>query len=113
MSRSIRLYLEDIMVSGNKILSYTQAMTYEDFIADQKTYDAVIMNLLIIGEAVKNIPAEIKEEYKDIEWHKIAGLRDILAHAYFSLDDEIIWDIIINKIHPLLESIQAIINTDN
>ncbi len=66
MSRSIRLYLEDIMVSGNKILSYTQAMTYEDFIADQRTYDAVIMNLLIMGEAVKNIPAEIKEKYKDI-----------------------------------------------
>ncbi|MDJ0729883.1 MAG: hypothetical protein QNJ33_07810 [Crocosphaera sp.] len=49
MSRSIRLYLEDIMISGNKILSYTQAMTYQDFIADQRTYDAVMMRLFGIS----------------------------------------------------------------
>ena len=106
MSRSIRLYLGDIIVSGNKVLRYTQDMNYQEFIADEKTYDAVMMNLLIIGEAVKNLPTEIKEDYPDIEWRKIAGLRDILAHAYFSLDDDILWDVVINKIYPLLESIK-------
>lgn len=112
MSRSIRLYLEDIQTSATKVLRYTQGMTLEQFIADERTYDAVIRNLEIIGEATKNIPDDIRTNYPDIEWRKIAGLRDILAHAYFSLENEIIWDIVQNKVFPLLEGIQQILEVE-
>lgn len=109
MSRSLRLYLEDILISGAKILRYTRGITLAEFVNDEKTYDAVIRNLQIIGEAVKNIPAGVRDRYPDIEWRKIAGLRDILAHAYFSLENEIIWDIIENKIPSLIERVERVL----
>ena len=112
MSRSIRLYLEDILTSGGKVKRYTQGMTFEDFPTDERTYDAVVRNLQIIGEAVKNIPQEIRLKYPECEWRKIAGLRDILAHAYFSLEDETLWDIVETKITPLLEVVQRIIEAE-
>jgi len=74
----------------------------------RKTYDAVIRNLQVIGEAVKNIPRETRDQYPHIEWRKIAGLRDILSHAYFSLEDETIWDIIEQKVPILLQQVKPI-----
>lgn len=87
-------------------------MTFADFQADDRTYDAVVRNLQIIGEAVKNIPPEMRLKYPEVEWRKIAGLRDILAHAYFSLEDETLWDIVETKITPLLEVVQRILEAE-
>ena len=101
MSRELRLYLTDILIAGEKVLRYTEGMNFENFVADDRTFDAVIRNLQIIGEAVKNIPDDVRELNPEIEWRKIAGLRDILAHAYFQIEDEIIWDVVQNKV-PLL-----------
>lgn len=112
MSRSIRLYLEDILTSCAKVKRYTQGMTFEDFQGDDRTYDAVVRNLQIIGEAVKNIPQEMRSKYPEIAWRKIAGLRDILPHAYFSLEYETLWDIVETKITPLLEVVQRIIEAE-
>ena len=109
MSRSLKLYLEDILKSGNKVLDFTANMTIEELVRDERTFDAVAHLLQIIGEATKNIPEEIRSQYPQVEWRKIAGLRDIIAHAYFSIDEEIIWDIIQNKLSILLEQIQNIL----
>ena len=68
MSRSLRLYLEDILTSGAKLIRYTQGMNFEEFIADERTFDAVVRNLQIIGEAVKNIPTPIRDRYTEVEW---------------------------------------------
>ncbi|MFM6159284.1 MAG: DUF86 domain-containing protein, partial [Sphaerospermopsis kisseleviana] len=109
MSRSLKLYCDDIVISCDKILRYTQGLDYDSFFADELRFDAVIRNLQVIGESVKQIPPEIREKYTQIEWRKIAGLRDILVHAYFSLTDEIIWDIIQTKIIPLKATVIIII----
>ena len=105
MSRNLDLYLHDILISISKIERYTANLTRESFAADERTFDAVAYNLQMIGEAVKNIPNELRDRYPQIEWRKIAGLRDILAHVYFSIDDEIIWDIVQTKLTELRECI--------
>lgn len=110
MSRNLRLYLSDILTSIGKIERYTAGMSYEQLIADELTFDAVVHNLQIIGEAVKNIPPEIRARYPQVEWRKISGLRDIIAHAYFTIDDQIVWDIIQNKLSDLHNNIEQIIS---
>ena len=105
MSRSIQLYLNDIVESCDKIRRYTQGLSFETFVADELTYDAVIRNLAVIGEAVKNLSEEIQANHPEVEWRKIAALRNILVHAYFTIEDEIIWDVICNKVTALQAAI--------
>jgi uncharacterized protein with HEPN domain len=76
-------------------------MDLEKFASDQKTIDAVVRNLEIIGEAAKNLSCEMKTLLPDIEWRKIIGFRNILAHEYFGISKPILWDIIQNKLVPL------------
>lgn len=100
--RNYKLYLDDILEATERIERYSKGFTLEKMKKDSLVVDGVVRNLEIIGEAAKNIPANIKEKYPDIEWKKIAGLRDILAHEYFGVDLEVLWDIIEHKI-PIFE----------
>lgn len=98
MQRGYKVYMDDIIVSIKNIEEYTKGMSYKEFAANKLVCDAVIRNLEIVGEAVKNISSEIKAINKDIEWRKIAGLRDMLAHEYFGVDLKIVWDVVTNKL---------------
>jgi uncharacterized protein with HEPN domain len=112
MSRDLRLYLTDILSSIQKIQDYTAGMNYDDLIEDNKTFDAVVHNLQIIGEAAKQIPDEIRRKYPETAWRKIAGLRDIIAHAYFMVNPKIVWDIIATKIEPLYKTVELILERE-
>jgi uncharacterized protein with HEPN domain len=107
-----RVYLEDILSSISKIQSYIGDSSYDEFIKDEMKLDAVVRNLEIIGEASRHIPAEIKGNYSDIEWRKIGAFRNILAHEYFGIDYEILWDIITSKLNSLHFGIQSILNKE-
>ena len=98
MPHDSSVYLDDILASAAKIRSYVGAMARDEFAQDGKTVDAVVRNLEIIGEAVKRVPEALGAKGPDIEWQKIAGLRDILIHAYSRVDLDIIWDVVTNKL---------------
>jgi uncharacterized protein with HEPN domain len=112
MSRDLRLYLTDILSSIQKIQDYTAGMNYDDLIEDNKTFDAVVHNLQIIGEATKQIPDEIRRKYPETAWRKIGGLRDIIAHAYFMVNPKIVWDIIATKIEPLYKTVELVLERE-
>lgn len=113
MSRDVRLYLDDIRESCEKIARYSQGLDFEEFASDEKTFDAIARNLEIIGEAAKHISPEMRQRYASVEWNKIAGLRDVVAHEYFGLDEDILWDIVQNRIPRLLEQIRQILATED
>ena len=97
-----KLRVEDIIICTERINIYVDNMNYEDFTSDQKTIDAVVRNLEIIGEASKNIPTEIIRKFDNINWEGIIGLRNRIAHVYFGLDLKIIWRITQDEV-PILQ----------
>jgi uncharacterized protein with HEPN domain len=110
-SREVKLYLLDIKKACDRITLYTKDITLNAFIKDEMRTDAVIRNIEMIGEAVKQLPDIITKKYPNIEWKKIAGLRDILIHHYFGINENIIWDVVKNKIPKLDKIIEEILKT--
>lgn len=109
MSREAILYLRDIVDSARKVLRYTQGLSKDEFLADERTYDAVLRNLGIIGEAVARVPKEVRDGHPEIEWRRIAGFRNIVVHQYFGVDDDVLWSIVTGEVGPLLERAEAIL----
>lgn len=109
MPRNSFLYIDDMLTASEKIIKFTEGLAKDDFFVDVKTYDAVIRNLEIIGEAAKKIPPKFREKHDNVEWKKIAGLRDILIHEYFGIDSEIVWDVVQNKIPELIKILKRIL----
>jgi len=92
-NRETELLITDIIESSDKIFQYTAGMTFEKFMDDDKTLDAVIRNFEIIGEAANRLPDEFKDLHSDIDWFKIRGFRNRIVHHYFGVDYEILWQI--------------------
>ncbi|MCC7117164.1 MAG: DUF86 domain-containing protein [Anaerolineales bacterium] len=113
MSRDESLYLADLQEACEKILRFTKGLTYKDFVNDDLHFDAVLRNLEIIGEAVKNISEKTRQKYPDTKWRKIAGLRDIVAHQYFGVNEETVWDVVQNEVPVLLETVKTILEEIN
>lgn len=112
MLRNHKLYLDDILESINKIQEYLGDSLFEDLIRNGMKIDAIVRNLEIIGEASKNISQELRDKYPFVEWKKISDFRNILAHEYFKVDHEIMWDIMKNKIPELKKQIKAILEKE-
>ncbi len=99
-------FLKDIQEAIKRIESYTEDIGYNEFLKDLKTQDAVVRNIEIIGEAVKNLSSDFREKHDNIEWKKIAGTRDKIIHFYFGVNWDIVWDIIRNRLTALEEEIK-------
>lgn len=101
MSRDVTLYLEDIVEACEKIERYIAGVEYEGFCSDSMRYDAVVRNIEIIGEASRQLPDSVTAAMPEIAWRKIMGMRNILAHAYFGIDVDIVWDVAVHEVPRL------------
>ena len=106
--RTYKMYIDDILTAIDRILEYTHGYDFLMFKRDYKTVDAVIRNFEIIGEAAKNIPNRIKEQYPDVPWNEMYSLRNRISHAYFGIDYEIIWDILTNYLPENKSQVESI-----
>jgi uncharacterized protein with HEPN domain len=92
-NRPIKLLLSDILESIDRVPLYIEGLSFDAFSNDQKSIDAVVRNLEIIGEAANRLPDEFKDKHPEVEWHKVVGLRNRIIHDYFGIDIKIIWQI--------------------
>ena len=107
--RDLRLYLRDILAAMVAVQAFVEKMDFETFVVDDKTTSAVVRKLEIIGEATKNVPRKIRQQYPQIPWRQMAGMRDKLIHAYFGVDYSLVWETVKDVIPPLLPIIEQIL----
>ena len=108
-SRNANLYLQDILQACNDILNFTQGMnSAAELQNDRRTFLAVIHSLEIIGEAARQMPKSFREKHSDFPWRETASLRNVIAHEYFGLDIEIIWDVIKTRIPALAKQVKQL-----
>ncbi len=108
MKRDVVLYLKDILSAINNIETFLKGVNKNNFIKNIEKQSAIVKQLEIIGEAVKNIPKDLREKHLDIPWKDIAGFKDISTHTYFRLNLNMVWRIIEEDIPDLKEKIEKI-----
>ena len=109
MSRDVRVYLLDILERCERITRYMEGLDEERWSKDERTQDAVLRNLEVIGEAVKRLPADLRQRTPEIPWQDIAGLRDILIHEYEGVDFAIVWDVTVNEVPALHQAVSELL----
>ena len=107
--REFRDYLSDIFDTIEKIEGFTQEISFEEFAEDEMRVFAVVRALEIVGEAAKNIPVDVKENYPSVPWKEMAGTRDKLIHLYFGVNLSVVWKTIVKDLPPLKEQIFEIL----
>lgn len=111
MSFEPRDYLRHILVEVDYLPGQKRSLTYAQFSADQTLQRAFVRSLEIIGEATKKVPLTFREQYPDVEWRAMAGMRDRLIHDYFGVDYELVWDVVENRVPELRRQVASILET--
>lgn len=107
--RGAFLFLHDIEDAVETILDLTAEMTYDRFVADRAVRDAVLYNLLVIGEAIKHLPSSLTDTWPEVSWHSSARMRDRLVHGYFHVSTAIVWETIKKDLPGLRVAVSSIL----
>ncbi len=110
--RDWRFRVRDILDGVRAALDYTDGMSFEEFAADRRTRDAVIRNLMMMGEAVRWIPGPIREAHPNVPWTTMRGVRNVVVHEYFGIDAQILWNTVAIDLPPLVGKLEAVLATD-
>ena len=106
--RNAKLLVEDILESCYKIMEYTKNISFEEFVVDTKTIDAVVRNFEIIGEAANRLSEEFKDLHQNIDWFRIRGFRNRIVHDYFGIDYSIVWQVKETYLSQLIENLEKL-----
>ena len=109
MKRDYRLFIKDILEAIDDIEVFVGKMSFDSFHTDKKTRSAVVWKLEVIGEASKNVPASIRNKYKELPWKDMAGMRDKISHFYFGIDYQIVWEVIRKKLPVVKPAIRKML----
>jgi len=109
MIRYYKLFVKDILDAIDKIEEFVGNMDYGEFMKDDKSSTAVVKKIEIIGEAIKNIPRDVRVKYKAIPWKDIVGMRNKITHNYFKIDYEIVWNVVKEKLPALKIQIEQVL----
>ncbi len=112
-SRDWSLYLRDMLAFGQNVLSYTEGMDQKEFVADRRTYDAVLRNIELIGESAAHVPGHVRDSRPAIEWRSIIATRNRVAHGYLGIDDDVIWDIVQNGVPDMLSELGRLLDVED
>lgn len=108
MSRDATLYVDDMIEACRRVLQYCDGLGRAQLVSGTMAQDAVLRNLEVLGEAAKNVPADIRGLDDELPWRRITGLRDVLAHGYFGIDDDIVWNVVVEEVPSLLPRLVAL-----
>jgi len=106
MSKDPSIYIRDMLAAARKVRRYTRDLSFEAFRGNEMAIDAVLRNLEVLGEAAKKVPDSTRQAIPEVEWRRIAGLRDVLIHDYANVSLEIVWDIVKNKLPGLARQLR-------
>jgi uncharacterized protein with HEPN domain len=109
--RDWRFRVRDILAAVDAVATYTDGMTYEDFVADGRTRDAVVRNIMTIGESVRWIPDVILDQHHQVPWRTMRGVRNVVVHEYFGVDDAILWQTVQSDLPPLVPLLEAVLES--
>ena len=110
MSRDPSLYLADIVEACKRIERIASGRSDEQLVADEIVRDALLYSIVVIGEAASRIPADVQARFPTISWARIKGMRNVLAHEYFGIDQGLVLDTVRNKVPELRRTLDAALN---
>ena len=109
MTRDYSLFVKDILEAINYIETFVGNTSYEEFLIDERTKSAVVWKIHVIGEAAKNIPKAVRDDHKDLPWKYMTKIRDKIAHFYFGIDYEIVWQVATKKLPEIKPTIEKML----
>lgn len=112
MSPTLLEYLRHVLDKADYLSSAVSGLTAEEFERDETKKRAFCRSIEIIGEAIKQVPDEVRRRYPEMEWRAIAGMRDRVIHHYFGVDYDIVWDVVVNKVPMLRKQIEYVLSKE-
>jgi len=107
--RDWRFRVRDILAAVRAIARYTDGMTFDQFVGDARTVDAVVRNLMTMGESIRWIPEPILDAHPDVPWRTLRGMRNVVVHEYFGVDPAILWETVQGDLPPLEAELEAVL----